>query len=127
MESGDARIRTGHATELAEYRARIGRDESGVCDLCAEEEQTTVHLMMRCPAMHSRRRRTFECEATIETLVKEPDKCRRLLNRMLKLEDEDDMREDDEGDEEEEDDNDDEGDDEEYDDNDDEGDDTPYA
>ncbi len=50
------RFRLGHSLELEQYRRRIGKTESGLCRLCEEEEETNIHVLLKCPAMEATRR-----------------------------------------------------------------------
>ena len=44
-----ARLRSGHSTDLAAYRKRIGVEEDAACPRCGEEEETMEHVL-ECPA-----------------------------------------------------------------------------
>ena len=45
------RFRMGHSLELNSYRHRIGMEESAECRRCHEDEETTEHVLLHCPAM----------------------------------------------------------------------------
>lgn len=49
------RFRMGHSMELMSYLHRINMSESATCRLCDEEDETTEHVTLRCPALDMKR------------------------------------------------------------------------
>ena len=87
-----ARLRTGHAMELAAYRHRIDEDANPMCEICGEEEETIEHVLCRCPADEQFRRQNSRDEVKIAHMTSDPDLCRRILVRrfpVLELPEED--------------------------------------
>ena len=76
-----ARLRTEHAKELKSYRHRmLETEDTATCELCGLEDETTMHILCRCPAHEKVRREEFPDERiTKEMLVERPEKCRRVL------------------------------------------------
>ena len=54
-----ARLRSGHSTLLAAYRARIGTGDSPLCPRCGEEDEDVVQWLCHCPASSALRMRCF--------------------------------------------------------------------
>lgn len=46
-----SRFRSGHHPKLRRWQHMVGKSESDLCRLCGEEEESTEHLWMRCPAL----------------------------------------------------------------------------
>ena len=76
-----ARLRTDHAKELKSYRHRIlHTEESAECEKCGLEDETTMHILCRCPALMRIRMEEFPDEdVTRDMMVERPDRCRRIL------------------------------------------------
>ena len=80
VRSAYNRLRTGHAKQLAYYRYLIEKEDSPECQQCGNGEETTEHLVCHCEQLQSTRERLLIHNPTPDWLVKEPDKCRRLLS-----------------------------------------------
>ena len=95
-----SRLRTDHAMELKTYRLRLGQEEDAVCEKCGLEDETIKHILCNCPAIDTKRRELWQDEKIdVSDLVKEPDKCRKLLElrfEELKLPESDESGSDDE-------------------------------
>ena len=76
-----ARLRTGHAKELAYYRYLIESGDDAICEECGEEEETIEHVLCRCVALEEERRRRIEGEITIDKMVTDPEACREILQK----------------------------------------------
>ena len=100
MRSLYSRLRTDHAMELKTYRLRLGQEEDAVCEKCGLEDETIKHILCNCPAIDTKRRELWQDEKIdVSDLVKEPDKCRKLLElrfEELKLPESDESGSDDE-------------------------------
>ena len=51
------RFRMGHTLESRGYQKRIGLSEEGKCRACEAEEESVLHIVEVCPAMHEERER----------------------------------------------------------------------
>ena len=95
-----SRLRTDHAMELKSYRLRLGKEEDAICEKCGLEDETIKHILCKCPVFDRKRRELWQDEKIdVSDLVKEPDKCRQLLElrfEELKLPESDESGSDDE-------------------------------
>ena len=74
-----ARIRTGHANELQEYRTRVlEKDESPNCAECNLPEDTE-HVLCHCVITEESRVRNWNGKVEMGMLVTHPEVCRRIL------------------------------------------------
>ena len=74
-----ARLRTGHAKELQEYRHRVlEKEESPNCRECNVPEDTE-HVLCHCNITEEARARNWSGEVTMDMLVKQPEICRKIL------------------------------------------------
>ena len=74
-----ARLRTGHAKELAYYRYLIEADDDPMCE-CGKSEETIQHVMCECELLQSTRDEYALYNATMDTMVFEPDQSRIILS-----------------------------------------------
>jgi ribonuclease HI len=73
-----ARLRTGHAKELKQYRYVIEIEDDPFC-ICGEPE-TIQHVLCDCPILELARRSVFEGPVELHDLVSKPEKCRSMLS-----------------------------------------------
>jgi ribonuclease HI len=59
MSTTLARLRSGHALCLAEYRHRVGKADSPLCPKCKEAPENLVHWLQQCPATLALRHSCF--------------------------------------------------------------------
>ena len=74
-----ARLRTGHAAELAYYQYLIEAGDEPTCKECKDVDETIEHVLCHCLALDGARARLFEEKVTLSDLVLQPEKCRKLL------------------------------------------------
>ena len=74
-----SRLRTGHSKELAQYRYLIEKEEAPEC-ACGEEEETTEHVLCRCPLLQPTREKLQLGVITPDRMVTDPESCRMLLS-----------------------------------------------
>ena len=79
VRSAYSRLRTGHAKQLAYYRYLIEKEDSPEC-ACGDGDETAEHLLCHCEQLRAARERLLIRNPSPDWLVKEPDKCRRLLS-----------------------------------------------
>ena len=72
-----ARLRTGHAKQLKQYRYQIDADDDPYC-VCGEEEDIR-HILCECPILDKVRREIMQEPVEMHHLVTEPEKCRLIL------------------------------------------------
>ena len=65
------RFRCGHHPHLQRWQHMTGMAETDSCRLCAEEEELSEHLWLRCPAFIAERQR-LGLERTFDELVRLP-------------------------------------------------------
>ena len=65
------RFRCGHHPHLRRWQHMTGMLETGICRLCAEEEESFEHLWLRCPAFITERQR-LGLGRTFDELVRLP-------------------------------------------------------
>ena len=65
------RFRCGHHPHLRRWQHMTGMSETGSCRLCAEEEESSEHLWLRCPAFIEERQR-LGLGRTFDELVRLP-------------------------------------------------------
>ena len=74
-----ARIRSGHANELQDYRTRVlGKDESPNCIECNVNEDTE-HVLCHCSITEEARARNWSGKVELGMLVTHPEVCRIIL------------------------------------------------
>ena len=55
-----ARLQTDHEKNLKDWRHRmLGKEETGMCEKCELEPETTIHILAKCPATSKLRREMF--------------------------------------------------------------------
>jgi ribonuclease HI len=61
LERGEAvswrRFRIGHSMELRSYTVRVTKEGESMCRRCGEEEETNLHVLLRCPFTEELRHR----------------------------------------------------------------------
>ena len=65
------RFRCGHHPHLRRWQHMTGMSETDSCRLCAEEEESSEHLWLRCPAFIAERQR-LDLGRTFDELVRLP-------------------------------------------------------
>ena len=91
VRSAYSRLRTGHSKQLAYYRYLIEKEDSPEYPECGDGDETIEHLVCHCEKLRAAREQLLIRNPTPDWLVKEPDKCRRLLSERfpdLRLEEE---------------------------------------
>ena len=85
-----ARLRSGHAKELNYYSWLIEKDEDPSCK-CGAEKETIEHVISECPLLDEKRKVLKLQNIKTDIMVKDPEKCRKLLEERfpgLRLRDE---------------------------------------
>ena len=77
-----ARFRSGHHTQLRRWLVMVGREEDEICRLCGEEEESSEHLWVRCPAL-ALLRFQHELGTSLNELVESPVRAMALLRVIL--------------------------------------------
>ena len=80
-----ARFRSGHNTTLRKWRKLVGLELPAECRLFAEEEESSDHLWLRCPALEEERRRDCfggELGELFEDSVRSVATLRKILSRL---------------------------------------------
>ena len=80
-----ARLRTGHAKELRQYRYLIEKEDEPTCTACEEDEESIEHVLCHCPTLERKRRMLFEEPPTVAHMTNQPEKCRKLLQDRFDL------------------------------------------
>ena len=87
-----ARLRTGHAKELRDYRYKIDQEDDPFCDYtgCGQEvAQTIQHVLVDCPALKTIREEecrgkvTPEKPFSLEYMTTHPEMCRKILSLQI--------------------------------------------
>ena len=76
-------LRTGHSKFLKNYRYIIDLEDDPFCDCEMNEEETTEHILCRCPALTAQRQRHFEGEVDVTMMSTEPETCRKFLESRI--------------------------------------------
>ena len=77
-----ARFRSGHHTQLRRWLVMVKREEDETCRLCGEEEESSEHLWVRCPAL-ALLRLQHELGTSLSELVESPVRAMALLRIIL--------------------------------------------
>ena len=73
-----ARLRSGHSKELSYYSWLIEKQDDPSCK-CEAEKETIEHVVVECPLLDEDRRAIDMTNAKMETMVKDPERSRKLL------------------------------------------------
>ena len=73
-----SRFRSGHHTQLRRWLVMVKREEDDTCRLCGEEEESSEHLWIRCPAL-ALVRFQHELGESMNELVESPVRAMALL------------------------------------------------
>ena len=73
-----SRFRSGHHTQLRRWLVMVKREEDDTCRLCGEEEESSEHLLIRCPAL-ALVRFQHELGESMNELVESPVRAMALL------------------------------------------------
>ena len=74
-----ARLRSGHAKELKEYRHRmLEQEDDPNCETCGVPEDTQ-HVLCNCAITEEARARQWDGEVELRMLVTQPEVCRKIL------------------------------------------------
>ena len=74
-----ARLRTGHAKELKDYRHRIlEKEDDPNCETCGIAE-TIEHVLCNCAVTEEARVRNWNGNVELRMMVSEPEVCRKIL------------------------------------------------
>ena len=77
-----SRFRSGHHTQLRRWLVMAKREEDDTCRLCGEEEESSEHLWIRCPALATTRFQ-HELGKSMSELVESPVRAMALLRIIL--------------------------------------------
>ena len=77
-----SRFRSGHHTQLRRWLVMVKREEDDTCRLCGEEEESSEHLWIRCPAL-ALVRFQHELGESMSELVESPVRAMALLRIIL--------------------------------------------
>ena len=78
MRSLYARLRSGHSKELSYYSWLIEKQDDPSCK-CGAEKETIEQKVVECPLLDEDRRALDMTNAKMETMVKDPERSRKLL------------------------------------------------
>ena len=58
----------------------LGKEDTGMCEKCELEPETTIHILAKCPATSKLRREMFGDKILKRNeLVQQPEQCKRIL------------------------------------------------